>query len=221
MKILWHTQDADKLQAQTSWGERGEQTKIYCQGTICGKCVLAALRTVKLDLTKVGYQAKSLKYSKKNCISYQFRADIQTYGHRPRDNRQRRSRNWHLRSKIPGCCCLNDMGNNILFRINISPQHTTIAELEGTAWLGLSVHRTSRQWTSSYGATLKPWFTRRQLILKRILLPVLLRQQQPSSSNLEFWGAHVFVGSVGGRTFEHLLKIGAKYNFFFHNNSVV
>ena len=32
---------------------------------------------------------------------------------------------------------------------------------------------------SSYGATLKPWFTRHQLTLKRILLPVLLRWQQP------------------------------------------
>ena len=138
------------------------------------------------------------------------------YGHRPRESRQRRSINWHVRSKMPGCCCLNDTGNKILFRINISPQYTTIAELEGTGqWFGLPVHRTSRQRTSSYGATLKPWFTRRQLTLKRILLPVLLRQQQPSSSNLEFLGSHVFVGYVVGRTFEHLLKVGAKYNFFF------
>ena len=158
----------------------GNKTKIYCHGTICRKCVLAALRTVKLGLTKVGYQAKALEYSEKNCISYQFRGDIQTYGHRLRDSRQRRSRNWQVRSKMPGCCCLNDTGNTILFRINISMQHKTIAELEGTGqWLGLAVHRTSRQWTSSYGGTLKPWFTRRQLILKRILLPVLLRQQQP------------------------------------------
>jgi len=57
---------------------------IYCQGIKCWKCVLAGLWTVKLGLTKVGNQAKSLKYSEKSCILYQFKADDQTYGHRPR-----------------------------------------------------------------------------------------------------------------------------------------
>jgi hypothetical protein len=34
---------------------------------------------------QVGNQANTLKYSKTNsCISYQFRTDVQTYGHRPR-----------------------------------------------------------------------------------------------------------------------------------------
>jgi hypothetical protein len=33
-------------------------------------------------------------------------------------------------------------------------------------WLGLPGHQTSYQWTSSYGATLKPWFPHHQLILK-------------------------------------------------------
>ena len=38
---------------------------------------------------------------------------------------------------------------------NISPPFTTIAGLEGAGlWFGLSGHRTSHQWTSSYGATL-------------------------------------------------------------------
>ena len=43
-------------------------------------------QTVKLGVTKVGYEAKPLKYSEKNksCISYQFRADVQTYGHQTR-----------------------------------------------------------------------------------------------------------------------------------------
>ena len=64
----------------------GTKTKIYCQGNICRRCVLAALRTVKLGLTKFGNQVKPLNYSgkKKSCISYWFRADVQTYGHRPR-----------------------------------------------------------------------------------------------------------------------------------------
>ena len=41
----------------------GTKTKIYCQGTIHQRCVLAALRTVKLGLNKIGNQAKPLKYS--------------------------------------------------------------------------------------------------------------------------------------------------------------
>jgi len=50
---------------------------------VCRKCVLAALRTVKFGLTKFGNQAKPQTFLKKSCISYQFRADVQTYGHRP------------------------------------------------------------------------------------------------------------------------------------------
>jgi hypothetical protein len=39
----------------------------------------------QIGSTKVGSQAKPLKYSeKKSCISYRFRADVQTYGHRYR-----------------------------------------------------------------------------------------------------------------------------------------
>lgn len=32
--------------------------------------------------------------------------------------------------KLPGCCCLNDERNEILFRINISPPLTTTAGLD-------------------------------------------------------------------------------------------
>ena len=41
----------------------GGKTKTYCQGTICRRCVLAALRTVRLGLIKFGNQAKPLTYS--------------------------------------------------------------------------------------------------------------------------------------------------------------
>jgi hypothetical protein len=41
------------------------KTKIYCQGTVCRRCVLAALGSIKLGLTKVGHQAKPLKHSEK------------------------------------------------------------------------------------------------------------------------------------------------------------
>jgi len=83
------------------------------------------------------------------------------------------------------CCCLKDKGNEILFIINIPPPLTTIAGLDGADhWLGLPCHRTSHQWTSSHGATLKPRFTHRHLILKRILSSIFLRQQQMSGCNL-------------------------------------
>ena len=95
-----------------------------------------------------------------------------------------------------GCCGINDNGNEIVFGINISPSLTMIAGLDGAdQWLGLPGHRTSHQWTISCGPTLKPWFTYRQLILQMILLPVLLRPQQPSRNNLAFW-AHTSVSAA-------------------------
>ena len=52
----------------------GTKTEIYCRGTKFRRCVLAALRTVKLGLTEYGTQTKPLKYSeKKSCISYQYK----------------------------------------------------------------------------------------------------------------------------------------------------
>jgi hypothetical protein len=46
-------------------GIGGTKTKIYCQGTVFQRCILAVLWTIKLGLTKVGNQAKPLKYSEK------------------------------------------------------------------------------------------------------------------------------------------------------------
>jgi len=74
---------AEKLHAQTCELIGRTKTKIYFQGTIRQRCILAALRTIKLDQTKAGNQAKPLKYSEKKSISYQFRADVETYDHRP------------------------------------------------------------------------------------------------------------------------------------------
>lgn len=80
----------------------GTKTMIYCQATVCRRCVLATLRIIRLGLTKVGNQTKPLKYSEKRCISYQFRAGVRTYGHRPRwtaDNDAVET--WRVRSKMP------------------------------------------------------------------------------------------------------------------------
>jgi len=110
-----------------------------------------------------------------------------------------------------GCCLLNDTGNEILFRINTSLPLTMITGLDrASQCLGLPGHQTSYQWTS-YGTTLKPWFTHCQLILKRIILPVLLRQQKPSGNNLAFLSTRqsllcccTLCIEVGGQTFEHM-----------------
>ena len=117
-----------------------------------------------------------------------------------------------------GCCCLSGNGNEILLRIFPQP-FTTTAGLDGARlWLGHPCRLTSHQRISLYMVTLKSWFTRCQLILKMLLLPVLLR-----AATWHFW-AHTSVSTaslsatyvvVGGRMFEHLLQIGTKYNFFF------
>ena len=55
---------------------QGTKTKIYCQATVCPTCVLTVPQTIKMGLTKVGNQAKSLKYSEESYISHQFIADV-------------------------------------------------------------------------------------------------------------------------------------------------
>ena len=71
---------------------------------------------------------------------------------------------------------------------NISSSLTMIAGLDGVGqWVSFPGHQASHQWTNSYGATLKTWFTCCLLILKRILLSVLLR----SGSTLAFLSTHV------------------------------
>jgi len=86
---------------------RGNQTKIYCQGAVCQRCGIPTLRTLKLGLTKVGNQANQWSILIKSCISCQFRANVQRYGHRTRytaDNDA--SKVWRVRSKMPGCCLM-------------------------------------------------------------------------------------------------------------------
>jgi hypothetical protein len=74
---------------------------------------------------------------------------------------------------------------------DISPPFTIAGLDRVSQWLVLPGHQTSHQCTSLYAATLKTWFKNCQLILKWILLPLLLRQQQPSGNNLAFLSAHI------------------------------
>lgn len=90
---------------------------------------------------------------------------------------------------------------------------------------GLVSHQwwTSHQWNSSYGPTLKPWCTHCWMILKRIWLPVLLRQQQPSHKNLAFLSAHVSLCCVAvscvlksvATCLNTCSKLVKKHNFYF------
>ena len=59
------------------------KTKIYHQATICLTCVLAVPCIIRVGQTKVGNQ-NHLSIPKLSHILYHFRADVQTYSHRPR-----------------------------------------------------------------------------------------------------------------------------------------
>ena len=97
---------------------RRTKTKIYCPGTICQTCILAVSVTIKVGLTKAGNQAKPVTYSEKSCYSYQVRADALMYGHWPQYKADKNAAEIVVCTQMPGCCCcLNNMGNKILFSI--------------------------------------------------------------------------------------------------------
>jgi len=113
-------------------------------------------------LTKVGNQAKPLKYSEKVVFCTNLE---QIFKRMATDLDTQLTTTWqrltcalkNARLLPDGCCCLNSKGNEILFRINISLPLTKIIGLNGAGQsLGLPGHQTSHQWASSYGATSKP-----------------------------------------------------------------
>ena len=100
-----------------------------------------------------------------------------------------------LQEKLPEACnsCMTGLRLTLHFSSkNISPPLMKIDGMNVVGqWLGLPGHWTSHQWTPSYGSTLKPCFTSHQLILKTVLFPVSLREQQPPGSNLAWLSSHV------------------------------
>jgi len=154
-----NTQNAEKLHAQTSRGGSGDQNKDF----LSRNCMSEMHPGSATGLTKVGNQAKPLKYSGKKVA---FRTNLEQMFKRVATDLDTQSTTTQQRLTcalkdarlLPGGCCgINDKGNEIVFGINNSPTLTMIAGLDGAdQWLGLRGHRTSHQWTISYGATLKP-----------------------------------------------------------------
>ena len=101
-------------------------------------------------------------------------------------------------STLPDIHAHNNRGNEILFSINISPPLTTIPEMDGVGqWLGLTSHQTSRQWPSSYGATLKPWFTRRPVDSEEDLIGFIVEAAATTRQQLGILEHNLCCATVG------------------------
>jgi hypothetical protein len=131
----------------------------------------------------------------------------------PTTTQQRPTCEFKNASLLPdGCCCLNDKGNEIFFRNNISPPLTTIAGLDGAGqWRGLPGWRTSHQWTSSYG-TIKaliytsPVDSKVDFISLVVEAAATIRQQPDIFERTRQTLLRCFrlCVEVGGHIFEHL-----------------
>ena len=97
--------------------------KIYCKGTICRRCVLAAIRTVKLGMTECGKQAKPLEYYAKKLfhtnLEQMFKRTSNDLDTQPTTTQQRMTCAFkNVRLLSDGCFCLKNTVNKILFRIS-------------------------------------------------------------------------------------------------------
>jgi hypothetical protein len=100
----------------------GTKTKIYCQGSIFRRRVLAALRTVRQGLTMVGNQTKPLKCSGKKKVVFgtslerifkRMATDLST---QPITTQQSLTFALNNTRLLPdGCCRLNNTDNKIIF----------------------------------------------------------------------------------------------------------
>ena len=98
------------------------KTKIFGQFTICLRCVLAALRTIKQGLTEVN-KAKPLRYSGKKLYFIPIQSGCSniiqppTLIHSRQHSRDRRVFK-NARLLPDDYCSLNKTSNKILFKIN-------------------------------------------------------------------------------------------------------
>lgn len=118
-----YTQEAEKLHAESPWGDRRIKTKTYCQEIICRACVPAVLLIIEMGLSKVGNRAKLLKHSEKAVVCYQLRkmlkrtaTDLNIKATKTQHRLKWVFKNAEFLSE--GSCCLKDVDNKILFRIS-------------------------------------------------------------------------------------------------------
>jgi len=114
------------------------KTKIYFQGTIWQRRILAALRTIRLDQTKVGNQAKPLKYCEKKVV---FRTSLeQMFKHMTSDLSVKLMTQQRLMCvlKMPGCC-LMVVASSLITEMRSSSESTYHYQLQWSPdWTGLA-----------------------------------------------------------------------------------
>jgi len=94
----------------------GTKRKIYFQATVCRRCVLSALRTVKLGLSEVGNQANTLMFSEKKIVFHtnleqMFKSTTTNIDTQQTTTQQRlRCRLKNATLLHDNCCCLSKKG---------------------------------------------------------------------------------------------------------------
>jgi len=120
------------------------------------------------------------------------------------------------------CCCFNNMGNKILFRINWRRvnQSFNVASQEDVHWCKVWWPGRPSDCTAPYNPAIVV-SCGGMLTLQRISFPLSLRQQQLSGSNLAFLSTHVVSAAsmlacikADGCTFEHYSKLVWNTTFF-------
>ena len=171
----------EELHTPTLWGDRGDQNRfigkeLYVRDASLQPCWLLNWVWLRLEI-KQNHQA----IWKKKC---QFRADVPTHGYRPRytaDNDPAETdmcaqQCWLLPD---GCCCLNNTGNKILFRINWPRvnQGLNVAPCEEVHWCDVRWPGRQGHWPASFNPAIVV-SGGEMLILKRMLFPLSLRHQE-------------------------------------------
>ena len=112
-------QDVEKLHAQNSWVQMGDRNKDLLSRNRMSEMRLCSDKDPQIGSDQVWKANKITEvFWITSCISYQFKADVQTYDHRLRCTAGNNAAETDVSAqKMPGCCSLNDTGNKILFKI--------------------------------------------------------------------------------------------------------
>jgi hypothetical protein len=81
---IFSIQGVEILHTQTFWGDRRDQTKLYCEATYVRRASLQSHGQSKWVC--LGLEIKQNHWrilGKKSYVLYQFRADVQAHGHPP------------------------------------------------------------------------------------------------------------------------------------------